>query len=125
MPADTGARCPNCSRYIGLNANFCPICGIDLRTPDEPGPPVNPPFRVRAEVTLPQRSFLHRLMRSLFVVWLIVYPVISCGPVLMGSAMGGTVGGATAITGLVVGGVFVMPWLVGVLVLGLLTALTR
>ena len=71
------------------------------------------------------RSLTHQVLRLLLTIWLIAYPVIACGPVLIGSAAGGSSGGAAALAGLLVGGVLLWPWLVGVLVLGLLTVLSR
>ena len=68
---------------------------------------------------------IHRLLRWLFAIWLIAYPVVSCGPILLGMAAGGASGGTTALGGLVVALVYLIPWLIGLLVLGLLSALTR
>jgi hypothetical protein len=55
----------------------------------------------------------------------VAYPVISCGPVLLGASSGGSAGGAAALGGVLVGGLFLVPWLVGLLVLGMLTLLLR
>ena len=71
------------------------------------------------------RSLTHRVLRFLLTVWVVAYPVISCGPFLLGAAMGGRTGGYTALSGLLLGGLFWGPWLVGILVLGLLVLLTR
>lgn len=120
MSADHGARCPNCSRYAGPSARFCPNCGATLDEP--PSPPA-----VRADVFIvaPRRSFLNQLLRLLLVIWLVAYPVASCGPVIIGASAGGSSGGAAALGGLLLGGVFLIPWLIGLLVLGLLVVLTR
>jgi hypothetical protein len=72
-----------------------------------------------------QRGLGHRIIRLLLMVWLIAYPVISCGPILLGAAAGGTSGGYAALGGLIMGSVLLVPWLVGVVVLGLLALLTR
>jgi hypothetical protein len=59
------------------------------------------------------------------MVWLVAYPVLSCVPMLAGSASGGPSGGTAALGGLLFGAVFLIPWLVGLLVLGLLVLMTR
>lgn len=71
------------------------------------------------------RPLGHRIIRLLLTIWLVAYPVISCAPVLIGSAAGGREGGGAILGGLLVGTVLLGPWLIGILVLGLLALLTR
>ena len=126
MATERGARCPNCSRYAGYGAAFCPYCGTALdatSTPEAGG--LNIPRQVDVSIVAPRRSGAHRVLRLAFTIWLIAYPVIACVPTLAGAVSGGTAGGYTAIGGLVVGSVLLVPWLIGILVLGLLTLLTR
>jgi hypothetical protein len=68
---------------------------------------------------------VHRLLRLVFSIWLIAYPVIACVPTIAGMAAGGTSGSWQVLGGLLVGSVLLVPWLVGLLVLGLITLLTR
>jgi hypothetical protein len=121
MDADRGARCPKCSAYAGLEASFCPRCGAPLARPSDAR--ANQPdsrHHIDVSVVQPRRSVMHHVLRLLFAVWLVAYPEVSCGPVLLGAANGGTAGGAVALGGLILGGVFIVPCLVGLLVLGLL-----
>jgi hypothetical protein len=67
----------------------------------------------------------HRIIRLLLTIWLVAYPVVACTPILFGSLTGGRGGGAIAFGGLIAGGLLLWPWLVGILVLGLLAILTR
>jgi hypothetical protein len=61
----------------------------------------------------------------LLTIWLVAYPVVSCTPVLLGAIAGGTRGGSAVLGGLLAGSFLLIPWLVGILVLGLLALLTR
>jgi rRNA maturation protein Nop10 len=122
--SDSGTRCPACSRYSGLDAAFCPHCGTPLRSrPETRQEQSSPPREVI--VGLGERSGTHRLLRLLRTIWLVAYPVVSCGPILLGAAAGGPSGGASALGGIILGGVLWAPWIVGIIVLGLLTLLTR
>jgi hypothetical protein len=72
-----------------------------------------------------ERGLGHKIIRFLLTIWLVAYPVVACGPVLIGAASGGSSGGYAALGGLITGSVLLVPWLVGILVLGLLVLLTR
>lgn len=61
---------------------------------------------------------MNRILRLLLGVWTIGFLVVSCFPMLTGNA---TAGGL----GLLTGAVLLIPWLVGVLVLGVLVWLTN
>jgi hypothetical protein len=126
---DQGPRCPNCSRYAGTDAAFCPHCGAPLRpglVPARPGGSDDQRLP-RAEFVLLERkrSLIHWIFRWLLCIWLVAFPVVSCAPLLIGTGAGGEAGSMAAVAGVVLGGVFLIPWLVGLLVLGLLTLLTR
>jgi hypothetical protein len=111
----------------------CVICpgGMALRTDapraasrsvagDSP-PPTPVPFYVQER----PKSLTHQVLRLALMIWLVAYPIVSCGPVIGGAAAGGTTGSITALTGLMVGGLLWWPWIVGIMVLGLLALLTR
>lgn len=81
----------------------------------------------RAEVVIGHgpRPLGHRTIRLLLTIWLVAYPVVACTPVLLGSISGGSGGGYAILGGLFAGSILLLPWLVGILVLGLLALLTR
>jgi hypothetical protein len=58
------------------------------------------------------------LLRVLLVVWIVGYLLISCGSIIDGDVGGG-------LLGLVAGAVLLIPWLVGLLVLGVLVWITN
>lgn len=66
----------------------------------------------------------HSKLKLGFIAWLVAFPIIACGPALAGSddLVGFLLGG---VTGLVLGSVFFLPWIVGVGVLYLLLRLTE
>ena len=130
MAEEQGAGCPNCSQDTGVDAAFCPHCGTPLRpelqSPSAGGdihaaPPH--PGAVLASVE-PKRSPAYRFFQYLFTIWLIAYPALACGSVLVGASAGGGLSMA-AVSGVVLGSLFLIPWLIGLLVLGLLLFLTR
>ena len=61
---------------------------------------------------------MNLLLRILLVVWIFGYVLVSCVPLFNGNAVGAGVG-------LLAGVVFVIPWLIGVLILGILVWLTN
>ena len=61
---------------------------------------------------------LNTILRLVLAVWTVGFLVISCGPMLSGDL------GATGV-GLLVGSVLFVPWLLGILVLGILVWLTN
>ena len=72
-----------------------------------------------------RQPILHSIIRLLLTICLVAYPVISCAPILMGAIAGGSSGGGAVVSGLFAGSLLLMPWLIGILVLGLLALLTR
>jgi hypothetical protein len=90
-------------------------------------PPRRPESVPRAEIVIGhgRRPMGHRIIRLLLTIWLVGYPVVACGPMLVGAFAGGKSGGAVAVGGLVAGGLLLGPWLIGILILGLLAVLTR
>src|SRR5436190_22254262 len=104
-------------RYTGPNAAFCPHCGVALKGGEA--------YAGRGSGAVRRPSMVHRVLQLGLIVWPLGYPVISCSPLRIGSANGGSAGGAAALAGLSVGTVLLVPWLIGVLVLSLLTALSR
>jgi len=71
------------------------------------------------------KSLTHQLLRAALTIWLVAYPLVSCTPVIAGVAAGGTGGSMAALAGLMFGGLLWGPWIVGIIVLGLLALLTR
>jgi len=63
-------------------------------------------------------SVVNTLFRALLAIWTIGFLVVSCVPMLTGSAVAGGVG-------LLTGAVLLVPWLVGVLILSLFVWLTN
>ena len=61
---------------------------------------------------------LNTILRVLLLVWVLGYLVISCG-----ALVGGDVGGG--LIGLVAGAILLVPWLIGVAVLGVLVWITN
>jgi hypothetical protein len=61
---------------------------------------------------------VNTILRLVLAVWTIGFLVISCGPMFSGDAGAGGLG-------LLVGGVLFVPWLVGILVLGIFVWLTN
>ncbi len=84
--------------------------------------PVDPPaprLRVAAAIrAVPTLSRVNLVLRLILAVWVLGYLFVSCAPLLQGDLGGG-------LLGLLVGGVFFVPWLVGVVVLGLLVTITN
>jgi hypothetical protein len=62
---------------------------------------------------------MNTILRVILAIWTIGFLVISCGPMLLGGS-----GTATGV-GLFVGAVLLVPWLIGMLVLGVLVWLTN
>ena len=76
-------------------------------------------------VAVPGPSGFHRLVKWALALWAIAYPVVSCSPLF---ATGTDSGGAAAVGGfasLVVGATLFGPWVVGLLVLGVLWLVTK
>jgi hypothetical protein len=118
--SDSGFRCPICVRAVPVDATFCPNCGSSLGLPSGALP------STRVEVIAHgDQSFLHRFLKLLLAVWLVAYPIVACVPVIAGAATGGTAGGATIVAGVLAGGFLFWPWLIGIVVIGLLTVLSR
>ena len=61
---------------------------------------------------------MNRILRIILLVWVLGYLIVACGPILTGHAVAG-------VAGLLVGGVLLVPWLIGVLVLVILVWLTN
>ncbi len=115
MPEELAARCPNCSQDVAVDAAFCPSCGSALRpAPASPGPG-----------SAPTRSGAYRFLRLLFVTWLIAYPVLGCGSMLLGASVGSGGASMALVSGAILGLAFLIPWLIGLAVLGLLLFVTR
>lgn len=61
---------------------------------------------------------MNGLFRIMLVAWVVMFLVVSCGPILTGN-------GVAAGLGLLAGGILLVPWLVGVLVLSVFVWLTN
>jgi hypothetical protein len=58
------------------------------------------------------------VFRVLLAIWILGYLLMSCAPLLQGDIGGGLVG-------IFLGGVLLVPWLLGAVVLGLLVLITN
>ncbi len=65
---------------------------------------------------------LNSKLRIAFVVWLVAFPLITCGPAVLGDGAVGTVVGG--LFGLTLGAVLLVPWLIGLGVLFLAVRFT-
>ena len=61
--------------------------------------------------------------RIALVLWAIAFPVISCGPAIAGDGLVGTLAGG--FLGVILGSVLLVPWIVGLVVLGAIVYLTN
>jgi hypothetical protein len=61
-------------------------------------------------------------LRIALAIWAIAFPVVSCGPAVLADGITGTILGG--LFGLVLGSVLLVPWLIGLAVLGTLVYLT-
>jgi len=120
-------RCPACSGAVGGDDAFCPHCGALLRPEaavaraDVAGPLT----AARSVAVRRQPSRFHRALRVLLVAWFVAYWVVSFGPMIVGIIVGGDPGSMAAVTGVILGGVLFIPWLIGLALLGLLAWLSR
>lgn len=71
------------------------------------------------------KSFTHQLLRLALTIWLVAYPLVSCTPLISGMAVGGSSGAIGLLSSWFIGGFLWWPWIVGIIVLGLLALLTR
>ena len=115
-------RCPNCQAPNPAGQPYCGRCGTALGRPPSDWVPSSSPDYWASQPAGP--SGFHKLAKGLLALWAIAYPIVSCSPLL---ASGGTAGG-TAVTGiaaLVVGATLFFPWIVGLLILGILVMLSK
>ena len=81
------------------------MAGLPSRRAPETGGPTIP-------------AMVNTILRLLLAIWVIGYVLVSCGPLFSGNAGAGGLG-------LLTGGLLLVPWLVGVLVLGVFVWLTN
>jgi hypothetical protein len=62
-------------------------------------------------------------VKLIFVIWLVAFPLISCGPALASHSIVGFLFGG--FVGILLGSVLFVPWLVGIAVLYLVMRLTE
>lgn len=67
----------------------------------------------------------HHVLRWVMLLWLIAYPVVSCAPALIGHEGNVATGTVGAIASLALGAALLVPWILGIVVLGVLLAVTR
>jgi hypothetical protein len=134
-------RCPRCAARRIEGVATCPRCQWRFEpepaspasatrpvynaaaakwiAPDPPTPPVQPVSNDR------RPGGMHAFLRLLLTIWTIAYPVVACSPLLIGAAAGGSGAAEGGFVSLVVGGFLFAPWIVGVIVLGILVVLSR
>jgi hypothetical protein len=108
--------CPHCGKAIGGWEVACPHCGKAI-TPAFAAPQFAPPHPQAAS---PGDTVGRQILKVLLAIWAVAYPVLSCGPMLLANGSGSAGG-----LGLLVGGVLLLPWLVGIVVLGVLVAIVK
>jgi hypothetical protein len=64
----------------------------------------------------------NRKLRIALAIWAVAFPVVSCAPAILADGITGTLLGG--LFGLVLGSVLLVPWLIGLVVLGALVYLT-
>ena len=69
-----------------------------------------------------RRRPLNTRLKLILVIWLVAYPVVACGPMIL--TEGGLSGMIGNFIGLTLGGLLFVPWLIGLVVLGALVWLT-
>ena len=69
-----------------------------------------------------QRGTLNRRLKIILAIWAVAYPVVSCGP--MALTEGGISGAIGTFVSLTLGGLLLVPWLLGLVVLGALVWIT-
>ncbi len=126
MTGPSRPRCPGCAAPNTAGQAFCGSCGLDLRTDwvqarPEPLAPawVQPPPGYRP------RSPIHGIMKALLVLWTIGYPIVSCSPLLAAGGSGTAGAAAGGLASVIAASVLFFPWIVGVLILGVLTLVTK
>lgn len=67
---------------------------------------------------VPGSLVLNSVLRALLLVWVLGYVLISCGALIGGDI-------AVGLVGLIAGAVLLVPWLVGMAVLGVLVWITN
>ena len=77
----------------------------------------------QAEIVPPpsERSHAHRVFRSLLLIWIVAYPVVVLAASVVGAGRGRDPGSMAAVTIVVIGLALLIPWLIGLVALGLLT----
>jgi hypothetical protein len=80
--------------------------------------PVPPAGIVPAPAT---RSHAHRVIRTLLVLWILAYPTVVLAASVLGARSGRDPGSMAAVTIVVIGLALLIPWLIGLVALGLAT----
>lgn len=81
----------------------------------------HPPRQVEMVPAPAVRSHAHRVFRTLLVMWILAYPVVVLAASVVGAGRGRDPGSMAAVTIVVIGLALLIPWLVGLVALGLLT----
>lgn len=66
----------------------------------------------------------HRALRWMLGLWAIAYPIVSCAPLFVGASNSAGAGTAGGLAGIVLVAALFLPWIVGVIVLGVLVWVT-
>lgn len=71
------------------------------------------------------QSRRHRILKGALAFWAVAYPVVSCSPLFVTGADSGGAATVGGLTSLIVGATLFGPWIVGVIVLGVLVWVTK
>jgi zinc-ribbon domain len=120
--------CTSCGAERRDADAFCARCGRPFRAAvaaaqtvaqvPPPSPQWQPPARTGD-------SGLRKILKLGLVIWTLGFPVVSCSPLL---ATGAATPGAAAVgglTALLISSALLVPWLIGIVILGVLVAVTR
>jgi hypothetical protein len=67
------------------------------------------------------RSHAHRVLRTLLLIWIVAYPAVVLAASVVGAGRGRDPASMAAVTIVVIGLALLIPWLIGLVALGLLT----
>ena len=78
----------------------------------------------RDERLAPRSSTPHVLLKWALALWAIAYPIVSCSPMLIGTSSAGAAA-ATGFASIILGTALLVPWLIGIVILGVLVLVTN
>jgi hypothetical protein len=101
----------------------CPHCGNAI-TPAFAAPRFAPTHQPAAAVPR-EDSVGRQILKVLLAIWAIGYPVLRCSPLLATGTGSAGAAGAGGFTALILSSVLFFPWIIGIIVLGILVAVVK